>query len=82
MQLALILGMVCSYLAILGFIAHTIGQVKTHPHEPVSGIGDLPNSCVISFWSLMIGLPVIALILGIWGILPGTRRKDRYDNVA
>jgi ABC-type Fe3+ transport system permease subunit len=80
-QLALMLGILCLYLVIRVSTAYEIGQIDAHPHQRAS-IDWLSNAGWIGFWLFMIGLPVVALILGIWGILPGTRRKDRYDHVA
>jgi hypothetical protein len=77
-QLALIVGFTCSYLAVRASIAYAIGQIEAHPHEPASSnIDSLPHLWMISFWSFTIGLPILALILGIRGILPGTRRKKQ-----
>jgi hypothetical protein len=80
-QLALMLGILCLYLVIRVSIAYEIGQIDAHPRQPAS-IDWLPNVDWIGFWLFTIGLPVVALILGVCGILPGKRRKDRYDHVA
>jgi hypothetical protein len=80
-QLSLIFGMVCSFLVILASIRFTVSQIEIHPHQPVS-IDWLGNVWWIGFWSFAVGLPILTLILGICGILPGTRRKDRHDHVA
>jgi ABC-type Fe3+ transport system permease subunit len=80
-QLSLILGMICSYLVIWASIRFTVGQIEAHPHQ-LAKIDWLGNVWWIGFWLFTIGLPVVALILGVFGILPGTRRKDRYDHVA
>ena len=80
-QLALMLGILCLYLVIRVSTAYEIGQIEAHPHQRAS-IDWLPNVGWIGFWLFTIGSPVVALILGVCGILPGTRRKDRYDHVA
>ena len=80
-QLALMLGILGLYLVIRVSTAYEIGQIDAHPRQPAS-IDWLPNVEWIGFWLFTIGLPVVALILGVCGILPGTRRKDRYDHVA
>ena len=74
MQMALIVGFICLYLAIRVSTAYTFGQIEAHPHEPVS-IDWLANVGWIGFWLFVIGLPLLTLILGICGILPGTHRK-------
>ena len=80
-QLAVMLGMFCLYLVISVSTAYEVGQIESHPHQPVS-IDWLPDVGWFGFWSFVIGLPILALILGIAGVLPGTRRKSRYDHVA
>jgi hypothetical protein len=80
-QLSLIFGMICSFLVIWASMRYTIGQTEAHPHQPIS-IDWLGNVWWIGFWSLTIGLPVVVLIFGLLGILPGTRRKDRHEHVA
>jgi len=80
-QLGLMLGTMCLYLVISVSTAYEIGRIDVHPRQPAS-IYWHPNIEWIGFWSFVIGLPVVALILGVCGILPGTRRKDRYDHVA
>ena len=76
-----VLGMFCLYLVISVSTAYEVGQIESHPHQPVS-IDWLPDVGWFGFWSFVIGLPILALILGIAGVLPGTRRKSRYDHVA
>jgi hypothetical protein len=80
-QLALMLGNLCLYLVIRVSTAYEIGQIDAHSYRP-AGIDWLQNFEWLGFWLFTIGLPVVALILGVCGILPGTRRKDRYDHVA
>ena len=75
-QLALMLGTLCLYLVIRVSTAYETGQIDAHPSQPAS-IDRLPNVEWIGLWLFTIGLPVAALILGICGILPGTRRKGR-----
>ncbi len=79
-QLALMVGNLCCYLVIRVFTTYEIGQIEAHPLQPAR-IDWLPNVDWIGFWLLMIGLPVIALILGVCGILPGTHRKDRNNHL-
>lgn len=82
-QMALIAGMLCSYLVIRLSAAYAIDQIGAHPHQPASiDIVSLANFWRIGFWVFTIGLPIVALILGISGILPGTHRRPRYDRVA
>jgi ABC-type Fe3+ transport system permease subunit len=73
-QLALMLGIFCLYLVVRVSTAYEVSQIDAHPHQPAS-IDWLPNVGWIGFWLFVIGLPIIALILGICGVLPGTRRK-------
>jgi ABC-type Fe3+ transport system permease subunit len=76
-QLAFIVGMVCGYLAIQASVTYAINQIQSHPPPPAqSSVEMLPDFWTISCWSLIIGLPIVALILGIQGILPGTRKKN------
>jgi hypothetical protein len=63
----------------LASIRYTFGQIEAHPHQPID---EHSNIVWIGFWSFVIGLPILALILGIEGILPGTRRKRGNDHVA
>lgn len=75
-QAALIVGFLLSYLVGIASIAVEARLIKAHPHQPVS-IDWLLVTWLIGFLSSVIGLPVIALIWGIRGVLPGTRRKKR-----
>jgi ABC-type Fe3+ transport system permease subunit len=77
-QLALIVGFFCSYLVIRVSSTYAIGFVEAHPHQPAN-IDWLANVSWIGFWLFVVGLPILALILGSMGILPGTRRKSRYE---
>jgi H+/Cl- antiporter ClcA len=80
-SLAVMLGIFCSYLVIWVSIRFTVGQIEAHPHQPVS-IDWYPNVWWIGYWLFAVGLPILTLILGIIGILPGTRRKSRHEHVA
>jgi hypothetical protein len=73
-QSALILGMVCLYLVIGASTAYEIRQIEAHAHQPAS-IDWLLSVGWTGFWLFTIGLPILTLILGIAGFLPGTHRK-------
>lgn len=75
-QMALIVGFLLSYLVVVASTAFEARLIQAHPHQLVS-IDWLPVTCAIGFLLFVIGLPVIAFILGIRGVLPGTRRKKR-----
>lgn len=75
-QLALIVGILCSYLVVRASAAYAITLIEVHPHQPApSIISEFPNLWLIGFWLFTVGLPILTLILGIRGILPGTRKK-------
>jgi hypothetical protein len=75
-QLALIMGITCLYLVIEISIAIALRQVGAHPNQPASINMDLLATIwMAGFWVFVIGLPVVALALGICRILPGTHRK-------
>jgi hypothetical protein len=76
-QLAMIPAMICSYLILWISTAYAISHNDIHSHQsaPID-IMTLANLWRIGFWSCVIGLPTLALILSIRGILPGTRRKS------
>ena len=80
-QLALMVGLICLDLVTSVSSTYAIGFIKAHPHQTVS-IDWLANVSWIGFWLFVVGLPILALILGSMGILPGTRRKSRYDHAA
>ncbi|HTR44028.1 MAG TPA: hypothetical protein VMH87_20635 [Pseudomonadales bacterium] len=76
-QAAVMAGMFCSYLFIRTFTAYAIGQIDAHPHQPAAtDIVGHTNLWQVCFWVLTIGLPAVALILGISGMLPGTYRRS------
>ena len=80
-SLAVMLGIFCLDMVIRVSTAYEVGQIEAHPHQ-LASIDWLSNVEWIGLWLFTIGLPVVALILGVCGILPGTRRKIRYDHVA
>lgn len=80
-QLALMVGMTCSYLVIQASVTYAISLVEARPHQPAN-IDWLGKIWWIGFWSFTIGLPILVLILGIGGVLPGTRRKSRHGHLA
>jgi hypothetical protein len=73
-QLALMLGIFCLYLVLRICTAYAVGQIEVHPDERAS-IDWCSNVGWIGFWLLAVGLPILAMILGIGGVLPGTHRK-------
>jgi ABC-type Fe3+ transport system permease subunit len=82
-QAALIAGLFLSNLLIQVSARYAISQIKAHPHQPATvNIVSLANCWLVGFWIFTIGLPIVVLILGISGILPGTHRRPRYDRVA
>jgi hypothetical protein len=75
-HLALMMGFTYSYLVVRVSIAYTLRQVDAHPNQSTSSSLDLLLTfCRAGFWVFVIGLPAVALALGICGILPGTHRK-------
>jgi hypothetical protein len=75
-QVALLLGMPCSYLVVKISIAHALGQVQAQsPQSASDSLNMLSVIWTAGFWGFVVGLPVLALILGFCGILPGTHRK-------
>jgi hypothetical protein len=75
-QLALIVGMACSYLVIIVSVAITLRQSNAHPNQSAPSDLDLfATTGMAGFWVFVVGLPVVVLALGICGILPGTHRK-------
>ena len=77
-QLALMLGLGCSYLVVRVSVCHALGQVEAHPdHSESASLAMLPKIWTFGFWAFVVGLPMLALILGACGILPGTHRKKQ-----
>jgi hypothetical protein len=79
--LAVMLGFCCCDLVNRISTAYEVGQIEAHPNQPASIVW-LSNVELIGFCLCTIGLPIAALILGITGVLPGTRRKISDDNVV
>jgi len=74
-QLASIIGFICSALVIRASVTYLVNHATAHPPEPL--LDKAPLFLKIAALSFPIGLPLLALILGMYGILPGTRRKER-----
>jgi hypothetical protein len=68
---------------VLGIVAVTLGLIGLLPSLVIFLIGLMPEMQMI-FWLLIVTIPilgiggVIALILGVIGIIVGVRRRTRY----
>jgi heme/copper-type cytochrome/quinol oxidase subunit 2 len=64
-------------LIVFGVFAYAMVQSSPHPTDPASFSVTKVRLIMLVDWLCPIGLPILALILGILGKLPGTHgRKD------
>ncbi len=64
-------------LIIFGVFSYAMVQSSPHPTDPAALTDTKVRLIMLVDWLCPIGLPILALILGILGRLPGTRgRKD------
>jgi hypothetical protein len=62
---------------IFGVFSYAMVQSSPHPTDPASFSDSKVRLIMLVDWLCPIGLPILALILGILGKLPGTHgRKD------
>jgi hypothetical protein len=73
-----ILWMFVFFIVGLGIFGHLITTTLWIPPNADVSSPDVQHKAMrigLVIWIFLIGLPVVALILGICGVLPGTRRR-------